>query len=90
MSMSEEDFVISACPTCGSRAIRELRGGWKGSYQGRPYAVEGLEYYSCPNCGEKVYLPEAMRRIQEASPAYARTSRRGVREAPKSPSRARD
>jgi predicted RNA-binding Zn-ribbon protein involved in translation (DUF1610 family) len=52
----KSQLVVTACPTCGSRAIRT-------------YTVKDLEYYSCPNCGEKVYPPEAMRRLQEASPA---------------------
>lgn len=80
--MKREDFVISVCPTCGSPAIKKLRGPWTGNYQGETYTVRGLEYYSCPSCHEKVYPPEAMRKIQQASPAYsgrpARRERRGA------------
>lgn len=71
----KERFLISACPSCGSSAIRKVKGEWTGSYKGMSYTVDALEYYACPKCGEKVYPPEAMRRIQEASPAYSKRRR---------------
>ena len=69
--MSKETFTVSVCPASGSRRIERLCGKWGCSYKGKPYEVAHLEYYSCPDCGEKVYPPEAMRRIQEASPGYS-------------------
>ena len=66
--MSKETFTVSVCPTCGSCRIERVCGKWGGSYKGKLYEVAHLEYYSCPDCGEKVYPPEAMRRIQEATP----------------------
>lgn len=69
--MSKLAFTVSACPTCGSRRIERVCGKWKGSYKDESYEVPDLEYHSCPDCGEKVYPPEAMRRIQQASPAYS-------------------
>ena len=83
--MRKPGFVVSTCPTCGSAAIREVRGDWKGSYKGKPYTVKGLVYYTCPNCGERVYSPEAMRSIEEASPAYARITPHASRQAPNAP-----
>ncbi len=80
--MSKEAFTVSVCPTCNSRRIKRIRGTWSGSYKGKPYGVSDLDYYSCPNCGEKVYPPEAMRRIQEASPGYTRRARGQRRSAP--------
>lgn len=74
-AMGKERFLISACPSCGSPAIRKVKGEWTGRYKGMSYSVGALEYYACPNCQEKVYPPEAMRRIQEASPAYSRPRR---------------
>jgi YgiT-type zinc finger domain-containing protein len=73
--MNKESFVVSNCPTCGSPAIKKVRGEWSGTFQGEAYAVKGLEYYSCPNCQEKVYPPMAMRKIQQASPAYVQPAR---------------
>jgi YgiT-type zinc finger domain-containing protein len=81
--MSNEGFSVSMCPTCGSSAIRKVSGSWTGNYKGKAYTVKALEYYACPNCNEKVYPPEAMRRIQQASPAYRKsTARRAARTAP--------
>jgi len=77
--MSREPFTVSVCPTCGSHRIKRVRGKWGGSYQGESYEVAHLEYYSCPDCGEKVYPPEAMRRIQQASPGYHRRAARPQR-----------
>lgn len=81
--MTSESFSVSKCPTCGSPAIRKVSGSWTGAYRGETYTVKALEYYACPNCHEKVYPPEAMRRIQQASPAYRKpASRRAARPAP--------
>ncbi len=77
--MGQESFVVSRCPTCGSPAIKKVRGGWSGTYHGETYAVKALEYYSCPDCHEKVYPPEAMRKIQRASPAYASQAARQLK-----------
>lgn len=80
--MSDEGFSVSMCPTCGSPAIRKVSGSWSGNYKGKTYTVKSLDYYACPNCDEKVYPPEAMRRIQQASPAYRKAAaRRAVRTA---------
>lgn len=82
--MSNENFSVSMCPTCGSAAIQKVSGSWTGSYKGKTYTIESLEYYACPTCNEKVYPPEAMRRIQQASPAYRKsTARRSAGMAPK-------
>ena len=77
--MKKQNFPIFTCPSCGSSAIRKVTGRCRGNYRGRRYTVEGLEYYTCPRCHEKVYPPEAMRRIQAASPAYSKP--RSVRRA---------
>jgi YgiT-type zinc finger domain-containing protein len=76
--MRRNQFTVSACPSCGSSAIRRVRGNWTGKFRGKNYTVRAIEYFACPNCQEKVYPPEAMRRIQASSPAYskARTARR--------------
>jgi YgiT-type zinc finger domain-containing protein len=71
-AMSKEKNFISSCPTCGSPAIRKVSGTRTGTFGGETYAVKGLEYYACPNCQEKVYPPAAMRKIQQASPAYSK------------------
>ena len=65
-------FHISACPACGSASIRAVQEDWFDAYAGKRYVVRNLRYFHCAQCGEKVYDPSAMRRIQAASPAFAK------------------
>jgi YgiT-type zinc finger domain-containing protein len=67
---------LSICPSCGSTEIKKVRRNWSGNFQGQSYTVPSLEFYECPVCGERVYDREAMRRIQEHSPAFAQTHAR--------------
>ncbi|MGZ8847992.1 MAG: YgiT-type zinc finger protein [Pyrinomonadaceae bacterium] len=69
-------FRITACPTCGSKKIRRLRRDLLREYDGVSYVVPDLEYYECPECGERVYNREAMRKIENHSPAFRRTEPR--------------
>ena len=62
---------ITFCPTCESNNIKKVRRNWTGQVKGRTYMVPNLEYYECPDCGEKVYDREAMRKIEERSPAFS-------------------
>jgi len=63
---------ITICPTCGSDKIKRLRRNWTGKVQDETYTVPNLEYYECPDCGEKVYDREAMRNIEAHSPAFSK------------------
>ena len=63
---------ITFCPSCGSKRIKRVRCDWTGEFQGLTYTVPDLEFHQCPDCGEKVYDREAMRRIQAQSPAFAK------------------
>jgi YgiT-type zinc finger domain-containing protein len=63
---------ITTCPSCGSKKIRRLQRNWTGNFNGKKYTVPNLEYYECPDCGEKVYDREAMRKIEAHSPAFKR------------------
>ncbi|KAA0249628.1 YgiT-type zinc finger protein [Acidobacteria bacterium ACD] len=64
--------LVRSCPTCGSTTIREVVEDWIGEFRGKRYVVPGLRFSACPACGERAYSPEAMRRIEAASPAYRR------------------
>lgn len=70
--MPKREFKITACPSCGSSSIKAVKGTWRGTFRGKPYSVSGLRYFACPSCGERIYDPAAMRRIQERSPAFAK------------------
>lgn len=61
---------ITTCPSCGSKGIKSVRQDWAGEHRGRKYVVPDLEFHACPECGERVYDREAMRRIQAESPAF--------------------
>jgi YgiT-type zinc finger domain-containing protein len=64
---------IKICPSCGSRKIEKVRRRWMGEYKGCAYSVDRLEFHECPDCHEQVFDPEAMRAIEAASPAYAKS-----------------
>jgi len=72
MAQPKGPFHISACPTCGSTGIRAVQEDWSDSYAGKRYVVRNLRYFYCSQCGEKIYDPSAMRRIQATSPAFAK------------------
>ena len=61
---------IKTCPTCGSNRIKLVHRNWRGEHKGHAYSVRALEYYECPDCGEKIYDREAMRKIEACSPAF--------------------
>ena len=65
-------IVIEKCPSCGSYKIRKLRRNWVGKHNGLDYVVPDLQYYECPDCGERVYDRDAMRRIEEIGRASCR------------------
>ncbi len=65
--------TITSCPSCGSKNIKKVRRNWTGEHEGQTYTVEKLAYHECPDCGEKVYDREAMRRIEASSPAFAKS-----------------
>src|SRR5450759_5994729 len=63
-------ITVRVCPSCGSTAIREVVAAWSGTFKGKEYRVPGLCFFACPRCGEHVYPPDTMRRIQASSPAF--------------------
>lgn len=62
---------ITFCPSCGSRKIAKVERNWSGTWHGRSYTVPSLEFYECPACGERIYDPQAMRKIEKHRPASA-------------------
>lgn len=63
---------IRTCPTCGSKKMEKIRGKLTREFNGQKYSVSNVEYYECPDCGEKIYGREAVRKIQAKSPAFQR------------------
>ena len=66
---------ITICPSCGSDKVKKVRGKWSGKFQKQTYTVPMLEFHKCVDCGEKIYDPQAMRKIEAHSPAFARKQR---------------
>lgn len=64
--------LITVCPSCGSPALKKVRRNWTGKSKGQTYMVPNLEYYMCPQCGERLYDREAMRKIEASSPTFAK------------------
>jgi YgiT-type zinc finger domain-containing protein len=63
---------ITICPICDSDKIKKVRRNWTSKTQNKKYTIPNLEYYECPDCGEKVYDREAMKRIEAHSPVFAK------------------
>lgn len=64
---------ITICPTCGSNKIQRVCRDLRGEFKSQPYTIPSLEFYECPECGEKIYDRQAMRKIEAHSPAFAKT-----------------
>ena len=62
---------ITTCPSCGSSAVRKVRKDYSRPFGGEMYLVPDLEYFECPNCDERIFDREAMRKIESYSPAFA-------------------
>ncbi|PYS65794.1 MAG: hypothetical protein DMF74_02885 [Acidobacteria bacterium] len=66
-------ITVKTCASCGSDKIRRMHRDWADEYEGIAYVVPDLEYYECPDCEERVYDRDAMRKIENYSPAFRRT-----------------
>jgi YgiT-type zinc finger domain-containing protein len=62
---------ITVCPNCGSRKLKAVQRDLVRSIGGQRYTVPALEFHECPTCGEKLFGPDAMLKIQSVSPAYS-------------------
>ncbi len=60
---------MTICPVCGGK-LNRVKKNWKGEHKGQKYIVPELVYYACTQCHEKILPREAMRRIEEYSPAF--------------------
>jgi len=61
---------ITFCPSCGGKKLKKVRRNLVEDYHGQWYMAPDVEFHECPDCGEKVYDPEAMRKIEAVSPAF--------------------
>jgi predicted RNA-binding Zn-ribbon protein involved in translation (DUF1610 family) len=66
-------MTITKCPTCGSERIQAVKRDVCGQVRGQAYCASQVDFYECPDCGEKVYDRQAMARIEKARDAARRT-----------------
>ena len=66
---------ITNCPTCGSNKIRSIKKDQTREFKGQKYVVPDLEYQECPVCGEEIYSPDAVRKIETYSPAFTQSEK---------------
>jgi len=61
---SKEGKSLRRCPTCGSARIRRVVGDYRTRVQAAEVVVPVLERDECPDCGEVLFSPAAMRRME--------------------------
>jgi YgiT-type zinc finger domain-containing protein len=61
-------ILHKSCPMCGSARIKRVRRTLSRIYRGRPYRVPNVQFHECPDCGEQLFSPEAVDRIQSCRP----------------------
>ncbi len=66
---------IKTCPTCGSNAIKRVTRDLVRDAVGAPYTVPAVTFHECPDCGEKLFDPDAMRTLERHRPDAAATQR---------------
>ncbi len=62
---------ITRCPTCGSKRVRRVVRTWTSVYKGQSYTVPRVPFDECLDCGEKVFDPAAVRKIQSHRPGVS-------------------
>ena len=71
-------ITLTCCPTCGSDKIERIQRDWTALVREQSITVPALEFYECPNCGERVFDHQAMQAIEAHYPPRkkARTTTR--------------
>ena len=59
---------LKRCPTCGSSRIRKVRKTVRRTARGRAFSVPCLVFHECLSCGEQVFSPHAMEKIEARRP----------------------
>lgn len=58
---------LSLCPSCGNKNLKKVRKAVSGTRQGKRYSAPAVEFYECPDCGERIYDSSAIRQIEQHS-----------------------
>lgn len=65
---------LNVCPNCGNKNLKKVRKTVSGTRQGKRYSAPAVEFYECSECGERIYDPAAIRRIEQHSHVRVRQS----------------
>ena len=68
---------LTICPNCGNKNLKKVRKAVTGTRQGKRYSSPAVEFYECPDCGERIYDAAAIRQIEQHS--HVRTKHRPAR-----------
>jgi len=68
---------LTVCPTCGNKNLKKVRKAVTGTRQGKRYSARDVEFYECPDCGERIYDSSALQQIEQHS--NVGTKRRSAR-----------
>jgi YgiT-type zinc finger domain-containing protein len=66
---------IKICPTCGHRHVHPVKRDVECNFRGVVYTARAIEFHECPDCGEKLYDREAMRKMESSRPKMRRKTR---------------
>jgi YgiT-type zinc finger domain-containing protein len=58
---------LKTCPICFGRHIRRVRRVFAQAIDGREIRIPNVECYECPDCGERIYDPNAADKVLAAS-----------------------
>ena len=69
-------LVIHTCPMCGSKRIRRVKRAIESKRGGIAFVAQGITVEECPDCGERLFSPEALEDIAAQKPSTQKNSRR--------------
>ena len=68
---------LKTCPTCGQPHLRRVTRDVPCNFKGQPYTAPAITFHECPDCGERLYDRDAMRKMESFRPSA--TKPRGKR-----------
>jgi ribosomal protein L37AE/L43A len=67
--------IIKICPTCARSHVRRVKRDVECNFRGLVFKARAIEFHECPDCGEKLYDREAMRKMESFRPKTRRKTR---------------
>ena len=61
-------LLIKTCPMCGSKRIRRVKRDIESTRRGHTLIARDIEVEECPDCGERLFSPEAIEEIESQRP----------------------